>query len=126
MKTMLALVALCLLAPLCAHADDPVLFHLAVKDVPVENGKVLDMEFQETARGPASSTILVTRRSGGAVSSSMFILRGMCGVMRARGQQNFIAERSAGEGERYTVTFLEAPLGESKGFTMAQCELMRF
>lgn len=126
MKPMLALATLCLLAPLCVHAADPAFFHLAVKDVPVENGKILDMEFQETARGPSSSTILITRRSGGSVSTSMFIMRGMCGVARARGQQNFIVERSAGEGERYTVTFLEAPLGESKGFTMAQCDLMRF
>ena len=126
MKNMITLATLSLLAPLYAHAADTALFHLAVKDVPVENGKILDMEFQETAREPGSSSIVITRRSGGSVSTSMFILRGMCGVARARGKQNFVPVRSAGEVERYTLTFPDEPPSDHKGFTMMQCDLMRF
>lgn len=124
MKNLLACIAL--LAPLAVLAAEPTLFHLAVKDVPVENGKVLDMELQELARAPDTSAVLVTRRSGGSVSTSMFIVRGMCGVMRARGKQNFVTERVAGEGERYTVTFPDALHDPRGGFTLAQCELMHF
>ena len=120
------LIACLLFAPLAVLAAEPTLFHLAVKDIPVENGKVLDMELQELTRTPETSTVLVTRRSGGSVSTSMFIVRGMCGVMRARGKQNFVAERVAGEGERYSVTFPEALHDPRGGFTMAQCTLMHF
>ncbi|UUZ47995.1 hypothetical protein LP420_33980 [Massilia sp. B-10] len=74
-------------------------------DVPVENGKVLNMAFQEVSRTETSSSVQITRRSGGSVSSSMFILRGMCGVARARGKQFFVTERVAGESDRLTVNF---------------------
>lgn len=125
MKRLLVIVA-CLYSPLMSFAAEPALFHLAVKDAPVENGKVLDMDFQEVTRAPEASTIVVTRRSGGSVSSSMFILRGMCGVARARGKAYFVPERIAGEGERYTATFSDTPPAPGKGFTMEQCELMHF
>lgn len=112
--------------PFVVHAADPDLFHLAVADVPVENGKVLNMEFQEVAREAGTSTVRITRRSGGSVSSSMFVLRGMCGLARSRGKQNFVPEQVAGERNRYTVRFPDTPPERGKGFTLAQCELLRY
>lgn len=115
-----------LFSPFVVHAADSELFHLAVADVPVENGKVLNMDFQEVARDAGTSTVQITRRSGGSVSSSMFVLRGMCGLTRSRGKQNFVPEQFAGESNRYTVRFPDAPPERGKGFTMAQCELLRY
>ena len=126
MHRIIALAILALLTPFAAQAADTPLFHLAVADVPVENGKILNMEFQEVKREAETSTVQITRRSGGSVSSSMFILRGMCGMARARGKQNFVAEQIAGDSNRFTVSFPATPPEAGKGFTMAQCELMRY
>lgn len=126
MQRTAALAILILLAPLAAQAADPALFHLVVTDVPVENGKVLNMEFQEVAREADSSTVQITWRSGGSVSSSMLILRGMCGLARSRGKQHFVTEQVSGEKSRFTVTFPDTPPQLGKGFTMAQCELLRY
>jgi hypothetical protein len=126
MKRTITLAALMLLAPFAAHAADPQLYHLAVADAPVENGKLLDMEFVEVAREAGASTVQITRRSGGSVSSAMFILRGMCGLAHSRGKRNFVPQQLAGEPDRYTVTFPETPPEAGKGFTITQCELLRY
>jgi hypothetical protein len=126
MRRKFSLAFLVLLTPFVTQAADPPLFHLAIADVPVENGKVLNMEFQEVAREVGTSTVQITRRSGGSVSSSMFVLRGMCGLARSRGKQYFVPEQVAGDRNRYTVTFPETPPEPGKGFTMAQCELLRY
>lgn len=106
--------------------DYPALFHLEVKDAPAENGKVLNMEFSETARTDANSTVLVTRRSGGSVSSSMFVLRGMCGLTRARDKQNFLPQAMPDQPGGYLVTFPNIALPKDKGFSMAQCKLIGY
>jgi hypothetical protein len=115
-----------LLMPIVTQAADLQLFRLTIPVTPVENGKILDMEFQEVAREADSSTVRVTRRSGGSVSSSMFILRGMCGLARSRGKQHFVTEQLAGESNQYKVTFPETPPDPGKGFTIAQCELLQY
>jgi hypothetical protein len=117
---------LILLMPIHANAADPELFHLSVTDQPAENGKVLNMEFQELARETGESTVQITRRSGGSVSSSMFVLRGMCGLTRSRGKQIFVVEQVPGEAQRFKVTFPETLPTSGKTFTIAQCELLRF
>jgi len=112
-----------------ARAADPVptpLFHLEVRDAPAENGKVLNMEFSEIARLDASSSVLVTRKSGGSVSSSMFVLRGMCGLARARGKQNFLPQAVAGQPGAYIVSFPDAIPPKDKGFSMPQCDLVGY
>ena len=126
MQKIIALAFLILLMPFVAQAADPQLFHMAIADAPVENGKTLNMEFQEVAREAGVSTVQITRRSGGSVSSSMFILQGMCGLARSRGKQHFVTEQIVGASNRYTVTFPEAPPESGKGFTIAQCELLRY
>lgn len=112
--------------PLVAIAAEPQLIHLSVKDAPVENGKVLDMEFQEIDRKAESSTVQIIRRSGGSVSSSMFVLKGMCAIARSRGEQYFVTEKVVNENERYTVTFPKMPPERGKGFATAQCDLLRY
>lgn len=115
-----------LLMPIVTQAADLQLFRLIIPVTPVENGKILDMEFQEVAREAYSSTVRVTRRSGGSVSSSMFILRGMCGLARSRGKQYFVTEQLGRESNQYKVTFPETPPDPGKGFTIAQCELLQY
>jgi len=46
-----------LMFPLVANAEETPLIHLIVKDQPVENGKMLDMEFHEVNRQAESSTV---------------------------------------------------------------------
>ncbi|MBC7456148.1 MAG: hypothetical protein H7335_21095 [Massilia sp.] len=126
MHRIIALAFLILLTPLVTHAANPQLFHLAIADIPVENGKMLNMAFDEVAREADASTVQITRRSGGSVSSSMFVLRGMCGLARSRGKHYFVTEQVTGESNRYTVTFPETPPEPGTGFTIAQCELLRY
>jgi hypothetical protein len=57
----------------------------------------------------------------------MFIVRGLCGLARARGKHYIVTTRIAdGEKERYTVTFPQVPPELGKGFTMEQCELLGY
>ena len=81
------------------------LVRLSVKQSPVENGKLLNMEFREIERVGSHSVAEVTFVSGGSVSSSMFVVRGMCAVTRARGEKYFNSERIAGAMTRYKITF---------------------
>ena len=81
------------------------LVHLEAKQAPVENGKTLEMRFRELERSESNSIVEVTFVSGGSVSSSMFVLHGMCAVARARGANYFTSEQIEGQPTRYKVTF---------------------
>ena len=127
MKRLLASAILLVITPWAAANTDPELYKSSVKEVPTENGKALDMDFNELSRTADSSVVQITRRSGGSVSSSMFVLKGMCALARLRGAQHFVAERMAGDAGRYTVTFLQTPPeAGAKAFSIAQCDLMRY
>ena len=110
------------------------LFHLNVKDVPVENGKRLEMKFEEIDRSAHFSTVEITLVSGGSVSSSMFVLRGMCGLARARGEQFFRANQVSKAPMRYQVTFLGTATpaelrpanAADKVFSRAECSLLNY
>jgi hypothetical protein len=113
--------------PLAAiAADEPTLINLIAKDQPVENGKALDMEFHEVDRKTESSTVQIVRRTGGSVSSSMFVLKGMCAIARSRGEQYFVAEKAGTNDERFTVTFPKVAVERGKGFSIAECDLLRY
>src|SRR4051812_42878942 len=58
----------------------PALYHLEVEDAPAENGKRLNMSLREVQRAIDHSLVEVSFVSGGSVSSSMFVFRGMCGL----------------------------------------------
>ena len=108
------------------------LFSLSVEDAPAENGKKLNMALRELSRDAESSLVEVTFISGGSVSSSMFILRGMCGLMRARGENYFVSERVSKSLSQYRITFpkvvgeqeLRSP--DKKPFSAAECSMLRF
>jgi hypothetical protein len=51
----------------------------------------------------------------------------MCGLARSRSAQYIVPTRIVGEEtERYTVTFPLIAPEPGKGFSMAQCDLMRY
>ena len=85
-----------------------VLVSLDAKDEPVENGKLLRMEFRELKRTGNESTVRVTFHSGGSVSSSMFFVRGGCAVAKSRGMTFFLDTASSEIDEHtteYTLAF---------------------
>jgi hypothetical protein len=111
------------------------LVYLSVKDAAVENGKKLEMEFREIERTAEASVVEVSMVSGGSVASSMFTMRGMCAVTRARGAKYFSTERIASNPTRYKVVFPadRPPAGPQPSNTynpqrvisVADCQLLR-
>ncbi len=89
----------------CAASVAAELVHLRVKDQPVENGKLLNMEFREVERTNEASIVQVTFISGGSVSSSMFVLRGQCAVARTRGKKYFKPKKVLNRPNAYEITF---------------------
>lgn len=124
-------------AALAAHAalaqSSADLVHLSAKDVPVENGKQLDMSFEEIRRAPDNSLVEVTYPIT-ARPSSMFILKGLCSIAESRGKQYFRAVLLSKKPLRYGVTFPEdagQPDGRpasvtEKVFSVAECALLNF
>lgn len=67
----------------------PGLYTLSTPGIEVENGKLLDMRYKELVREHDWSIVEVTFKSGGSVSSSMFVLGASCGLLCARGDKFF-------------------------------------
>ena len=86
--------------------------HLVVKGQPVENGKILNMEFREVERTADASIVEVTFISGGSVSSSMFVLKGQCAVARARGEIYFRSQELTDRPNAYRMTFPAQAAGD--------------
>lgn len=115
-------------------AGAPVLFSLEIKDAPVENGKAMTWTFREIERRPTSSVVEVVTETGGSISGFTFLIRGMCGVTKARGEQFFTAGEISGSPMRIEVIFQKtAPdpasfgrldPGWQKVFSMAECDLV--
>jgi hypothetical protein len=111
------------------------LVRLTAKDVPIENGKQLNMTFEEIRRAPDASLVEVTYPSSGlSAPSSMFILKGMCSIAESRGKQFFRVVQLSKKPLRYGVTFPE-DAGPSdprparvtdKVFSLAECSLLNF
>jgi len=116
----------------CFAGDN--LFRLDASDLPAENGKKLDMSFSEVARHAEDSEVEVRLVHGGSVSSSMFTLRGMCGLARARNEAFFKTESLAGPPGHYRVVFPKAAPPETvrpanpadKIWSVAECSLLQF
>lgn len=127
-----SLIAVFLAACLSTAFAAEALIHLAVEGQAVENGTLLAMEFTEVERRPDASIVQVTFRSGGSVSSSMFVLRGICSVARARGELYFQQTRLPAPEGRYIVRFpREAPAASAAApagsvFSVAQCALLGY
>ena len=127
-------VVLVLSCSLCLAQPTPELFQLSVKDVPVENGKKLEMKFEEIERNAEYSTVQITFVSGGSVSSSMFVIRGMCGVTKARGAEYFRASAVSEHPWHYRITFpvsasaaeLSPPKAADKVWSRAECSMLNY
>lgn len=116
------------------------LVNLKVDRAPVENGKALDMEFHELERTEFASIVEVKFRSGGSVSSSLFILRGMCAVARSRGAEYFTTKHIQDDPSLYQVMFERSPPelpastpsasasapDEPGGFALSDCKTLGF
>lgn len=108
------------------------LVRLTARDVPIENGKQLNMTFEEIRRAPDASLVEVT--SGSAGPSTMFILKGMCSIAESRGKQYFRAVQLSKKPLRFGVSFPEdagpsdaRPAGVTeKVFSLAECALLNF
>jgi hypothetical protein len=86
------------------------LVQMEVKQSAVSGGKPLEMEFREVERETNASIVEVKYVSGASVPSSMFVMRGVCKVVRARGAKYFSSQKVFGafEGKtRYRVSFHE-------------------
>lgn len=126
------LAVLLLILATTASAAAPSLYRLDSGKQPAENGKVLDIRVAEVERNTDTSTIEVTRTSGGSVSSSMFLLRGVCGLARERGKAYFRAVRIADA--RYRIEFPETVASDQvkpanprdKVFSLEECQLMGY
>jgi hypothetical protein len=126
-----AAVAILIACTPASGADE--LVHLTVKDAPAANGKTLDMDFKEIERTAGSSIVEVSFASGSSVASSLFVMRGMCAVTRARGEKYFTSERVATGPTRYKVAFPSDPLpaqrnslGPERVVSLSECALLQF
>ena len=123
-----------LLALNVGWAAAPELFSLEIKDAPVENGKAMTWTFHEIERRPTSSIIEVVTETGASISGFTFLIRGMCGMAKARGEQFFTAKELSRSPVRIEVLFQKtAPdpaslgrldPGEQKVFSMAECDMV--
>ncbi len=125
-----ALIAL----PLCvaAMAETPALFELTAAQSATQNAKGLNMTLRETERAADYSLVEVTFTSGGSVSSSMFVLKGMCGVTRSRGEAFFAITEEGKSPRQYRIRFPRSPAPEqlsgrdNKIFALTDCALLNF
>lgn len=114
----------------CANEESGLVI-LATSGSKVENGKTLDMRFEEVERNEKSSIVVVTFNSGGSVSSSMFIMKGMCSVTRARGEKFFVSKDLGTNGSRYELTFPQSitpeqsdPLSDNHVSSLDECSIL--
>ena len=89
-------------------------------------------EFVEVERTAGESRVEVRRAPPGSVPSSLYTLRGVCAVLRARGAAYVDSEPLPGPVPTYRLTFpatvpAEALTGRGKRvFTPADCALLHF
>jgi hypothetical protein len=86
------------------------LVEMKVKQDASGAGKPLEMVFREIERESNALIAEVTYVSGASVPSSMFIMRGVCKIVRARGAKYFSSQKVFGEfagNTRYRISFHE-------------------
>jgi hypothetical protein len=92
------------------------LFSLSVQVERAEDGKSLRMTIRETIRMPEFSIVDANVVSGDSKTSPLYLVRGFCGVMRARGQRLAVAEQIAARPVQYRLSFPnEASTEDTKG-----------
>lgn len=109
---LLAALSCAALAANDAASSPESLYLLSAHAAPAEDGTLLTMTVRETARAPDLSVVEVEYVSGGS-ASSLFLLRGLCGLMQARAQTLAVAEQVSERPVRFRVTFSGAEMVES-------------
>jgi hypothetical protein len=118
-----------------AHAQAPRtvnLVVLSVDDQGASGGKPLKVTFAELKREAEYSIVEVAFTSGASVPSSLFVLRGMCTIMRSRGERYFPVDRLEQGPTKYKVTFPKVPPStdfydkERRFFAEQDCSLRKF
>jgi hypothetical protein len=132
------------LAMLCACASTPTsapssntsvdnanLVRLIYKDDSAQGGDKVLMEFRETERTKAGSVAQVSAEAGGPVTSSLFTMRGMCAITRARGEKFFSTTRIASGPSRYSIVFPQSQSAtpdkasnSNRVISLDECQLM--
>jgi hypothetical protein len=108
------------------------LYRLDIKETGGKKGRKLEMSFKEVERQAESSVVDITHVSGSGADSAVAILKGMCGLARARGQKYFQYSAEAPGSDRYLVSFPKtvAPSDvnptevRNKVISLADCELV--
>jgi hypothetical protein len=124
-----SIIACTLLTAATAVSAAPPLYRLQVAEPKGESAKPLNMVYQEISRTDEVSLVEVTYVSGASVPSSMFILRGDCGVAKARGKRYFKTVQVSKDPTRFELRF-PATANEArpaniadKIFSREECEL---
>ena len=105
-----------------AYAAEPAastpeaLFSLSVQTDHAEDGKALNMTVRETSRRPEFSVVEASVISGESKTSLLYLARGLCGVMQARGQKLAVSEQVSEHPVQYRLSFpMTASVEDSKG-----------
>jgi hypothetical protein len=113
--TWLAL-GLAIALPAWPATSAPALVALSVDEPGQGGGKPLKMSFVELERRAGDSLVEVSFTSGASVPLSIFILKGICTLLRARGQAYALAEEIGTAPRRIRITFpKEAGPSELRG-----------
>ena len=133
MTTSLLAATLLVLGSAVASATEPAaqseqnLFSLSAHSEALGGEKALNVTMRETERSADSSVVEVDVISEGGPSAALFLVRGFCGLMLARGQQLAVAEQTSEHPIRFHVAFPEVtPEPEAHGLprmmlTKSQC-----
>jgi hypothetical protein len=105
-----------------AYANEPAasapeaLFSLSVEVEHAADGKALNMTVRETTRTPDFSLVEVRVVSGESTTSLLYLARGLCGVMQARGQKLAVGEQISEHPVQYRLSFPKtARIEDTKG-----------
>ena len=94
------------------------LYSVAIEAAPDGNGKVVSMTIREIERGAEFSIVDIEAASEAGRSSAapLFLVRGLCGLMVARGQKLAVAEQVSEKPIEFRMTFpASAAVEEGKG-----------
>ena len=101
-------------ADISASSPEP-LYVLSARAVAAEDGTLLTMTVRETKRTPDFSIVDVEYVSGGS-ASSLFLVRGLCGLMLARERKLAVAEQVSEHPVQFRLSFPDsAKVEDTKG-----------
>ena len=102
-----------------APASPPeALYSMSAQTMPGKNGELLSMTIREVKREAEFSIadIEATSEAGRSSAASLFLVRGLCGLMLARGHKLAVAEQVSEQPIEFKMTFpVSAAVDERRG-----------